>query len=98
MISGREIGGLAAGRLEDAIPAGMRTAAPVSGEQSHQETTDAVQTRAGKLVAAVRALPGERPAKIAEARARLASGQQPSSTDVARQILRRVMADRLAGG
>lgn len=99
MISGGEVGGLAASRLQQAQSAGKRSTAPVgSGTGGEAPAAAGAQTRAGQLVAAVRALPDVRPEKVAAASARLASGQQPSSTDVARQILRRVAADRQAGG
>ena len=99
MISGGEVGGLAASRLQQAQSAGKRSTAPVvSGSGEKAPVSPGAQTQAGQLVAAVKALPDVRPEKVAQVKARLASGQQPSSTDVARQILRRVAADRLAGG
>ena len=97
MISGGEVGGLAASRLQQTQGAGKRPTAPVAGGATGQAATDGLQSQANQLVAAIKSLPDVRPGKVAEVSARLASGKQPSSSDVARQILQRAAADRLAG-
>lgn len=97
MISGGELGGLAASRLPEAQGAGTRPATPVAGPGTDAEAGAALQMQAGRWLAAIKALPDIRPEKVAAAAARLASGQAPTPTEVAAQILRRIAADRLAG-
>ena len=99
MISGRELGSVIAthaggpGRPEGrppAPPASVANAAPDGVTLSPQSAN------VGRWLTVLKGMSDIRTNRVESVGSRVASGQGPSSTDVARQMLSRMVGDRLA--
>ena len=108
MISGNELGSVVATYLQknptsSVAGSGATGAAGVAPAGGSNQSTDGVTISAqpgfiGRMVSALHNLPDVRAERVLQARSGLESGQQPSSQQVARQIVSRVVGDHLAGG
>lgn len=100
MISGRELGSVVSTHVRG--PAGTTGQRPVPPGTTGQGADSVVLSSRGaavaRLVSALRSVPDVRLDRVGEVSARLASGRAPSSHQVARQMLSRVIGDHLAAG
>ena len=98
MISGSELGSLIA--THATTPGGVtgsKAVQPASVSNSPDGVTLSPESASvGGWLAALRGLPDIRAERVQAVAARVAAGQVPQSTEVARQILSRVVGDRLA--
>lgn len=104
MVSGHEAASVVATYLQAAQTPPSMAVGPVAAPKPPTATgpaaadgvtlSDAPQ-QVARWLAMLRQLPDVRADRVAEVRSRLHSGGQPASREVARQILRRTVADRL---
>ena len=98
MISGRELGSLIA---THATTPGRVTGSKPIQPTSASNTADGVtfspeSANVGRWLSALHGLPDIRAERVQSVAARVAAGQAPQATEVARQMLSRVVGDRLA--
>lgn len=100
MISGSELGSVIATRVHDPERAGGNAPSrPTSGSSAVDGVTfSPASATVGRLLSVLNGLSDVRPDRVAAAKARVASGQGPSSSAVARQMMSRMVGDRLAAG
>ncbi len=101
MISGSEVNHLVATHLRGttgtpASPAGQTARPAAAGADG--VTLSPQSASVTRLLKHLQSLPEIRQDRVEEVRGRLAAGTQPSSHDVAKQILQRVVGDHLAAG
>ena len=101
MISGSELGSVVSTYLQKAPGATGPSGGPAVSRP--QQGTDGVtissqRASVSRLMSALRQLPDIRSNRVQEASGRLQTGQAPSASAVARQILSRVVGDHLAAG
>lgn len=99
MISGRELGSLVATRV--AAPGRAAGSAPTASSTSASNSADAVALSAqsanvGRWLSALHGLPDLRTERVQAVAQRVAAGQSPQPTEVARQMMTRIVGDRLA--
>jgi len=98
MISGRELGSLIA--THSAAPgqvAGSKPTPPTSASNAPDGVAlSSESANVGRWLSALRGLPDVRSNRVQTVANRVASGQTPHSTEVARQMMSRVVGDRLA--
>jgi len=100
MISGRELGSVIATRVgAPDRPSGQVSARPASASTGQDGVTLSPESATvGQWLSALHGLPDVRPDRVQAAKTRLDVGVAPASTDVARQMLSRIVGDRLAAG
>jgi len=101
MISGTELGSVVSTYLHQTpkAPANAVGGSVQPGSPAADGVVLSAQSGSvSRLVSALQSVPDIRSERVLEARNRVQSGQPPSSSDVARQILSRVVGDRLAAG
>ena len=100
MISGNEVSSVVATRPQGGPPAGVAPRAVAGAALGGKHDAVAVSPRATAMthwLSALTALPEVRASRVDAVKSRLASGTQVPAVDVARQMLRRSLSDRLGG-
>ncbi len=100
MISGGEVTSVMATRSRGGPAAGALPLPATGAAGGGKQDAVAVSPRAATMahwLSALRGLPEVRSARVDAAKARLASGTKVPAADVARQMLRRSLSDRIGG-
>ena len=100
MISGREVGSVIATRVHGSErPEGRPPAKPTSASTAQDGVAlSSASATIGRFLSVLNGLPDVRSDRVEAVGARVVSGQAPPSSDVARQILSRVVGDHMAAG